>query len=105
MKKQFIAFLLVFAFVLPSLAQQAQLAPTFSVGRLRADITYLASDNLGGRRTGTKGADLAAAYLKNEFRKIGLEPAGAKPQNGKPPRYEQPFPYIAGISLGGAQRW
>ena len=100
MKKQFIAFLLVFAFVLPSLAQQAQLAPTFSVGRLRADITYLASDNLGGRRTGTKGADLAAAYLKNEFRKIGLEPAGAKPQNGKPPRYEQPFPYIAGISLG-----
>ncbi len=100
MKKQFTASFLALIFVLHSFAQQPQLARTFSVERLRADVTYLASDNLGGRRTGTKGADLAAAYLKNEFRKIGLEPAGAPPRKGKPPRYEQPFPYIAGVSLG-----
>ena len=35
--------------------------------RLRAHITYLASDKLEGRRTGTSGANAAAEYIAKAF--------------------------------------
>lgn len=41
---------------------------------LRTDITYLASDKLEGRRTGTPGNDSAAAYVARRFAALGLEP-------------------------------
>ncbi len=42
-----------------------------------ADLRYLASDALEGRRTGTAGADSAAAYIARRFAALGLEaPAG-----------------------------
>jgi hypothetical protein len=100
MKHRLSAVFLLVVLVFQSLAQQPQAAPTISIERLRSDVAYLASDALQGRRTGTKGNNLAAEYLKNAFRKIGLEPAGTPPAKGKPPRYEQPFPYVAGVALG-----
>ncbi len=39
---------------------------------IRADIVYLASDALAGRRTGTPGNDSAAAYLAREYERLGL---------------------------------
>jgi len=51
---------------------------------LKADVNYLAADDLGGRAIGTEGEQKAADYLAVEFEKIGLE---AKGTDG----YFQPF--------------
>lgn len=40
---------------------------------LTGHVKYLASDELGGRATGTPGFDLAAEYVAKAFRHIGLE--------------------------------
>ena len=37
-------------------------------------ISYLASDELEGRETGSKGIDLAAIYIENEFKSLGVKP-------------------------------
>lgn len=75
-------------------AQQKGLEP--SVDRLKKDVSYLASDQLDGRRTGTTGANEAAKYIAGEFSKIGLKPGEA--------RYLQSFPYVAGVELGRNNR-
>ena len=46
-------------------------------------VQYLADDKLEGRRAGTPGYDKAVAYVEEQFRQIGLQPAGV---NG----YQQP---------------
>ena len=43
---------------------------------LRAQVAYLASDELEGRATGSKGAQLAANYIADQLRSAGLKPAG-----------------------------
>ena len=44
--------------------------------RIQEDVTFLASDSLEGRQTGTKGEKAAASYITNRFKEIGLEPKG-----------------------------
>ena len=44
--------------------------------RIEADVAFLADDLLEGRAAGTRGYDLAALYVANRYRAIGLEPAG-----------------------------
>ena len=39
------------------------------------DIRRLSDDSLGGRMTGSAGADSAAAYLARRFEEVGLQPA------------------------------
>lgn len=39
------------------------------------DIKFLSDDRLGGRLTGSPGADTAAAYLARRFKAVGLQPA------------------------------
>ncbi|TSA23810.1 MAG: M20/M25/M40 family metallo-hydrolase [Bacteroidetes bacterium] len=56
--------------------------------RLRRDIFILASDSFKGREAGTKGDSLAAGYIINRFRAIGLTPKGN--DSGS---YLQPLPY------------
>jgi len=72
-----------FAFVLPIAATLLGAAPPAqSVGdpaaaqRIRADVEFLASDLLEGRDTGSRGYDIAAAYVATQFRAVGLKPAG-----------------------------
>lgn len=43
-------------------------------GNLRNHITYLASDKLKGRLTGSKGEKKAAKYIEKEFKNLGLKP-------------------------------
>ncbi|HET9337348.1 MAG TPA: M20/M25/M40 family metallo-hydrolase [Sphingomicrobium sp.] len=60
---------------------QAQPQPTVEqdiARRVRADVEFLASDNLEGRDTGSKGYQIAADYVASQFRAIGLEPAGER---------------------------
>ncbi|HSV10566.1 MAG TPA: hypothetical protein VLI68_07350, partial [Hanamia sp.] len=46
------------------------------IENLKTEITYLASDKLEGRSTGTPGEKLAYEYLSSEFQKTGLIPKG-----------------------------
>lgn len=47
-----------------------------SVAKLRKHVTYLASDKLKGRGTGTPEERKAAKYIAKQFRQIGLSPKG-----------------------------
>ena len=86
-----------------ALAQQPS-ANTSSVDRLRQIVTYLASDPLEGRRTGTAGATEAANYIAGEFKRLGLRPGTAtQTANGRAASaspYLQSFPYVSGVELG-----
>lgn len=62
--------------------------------RMRKDITFLASDECEGRGPGTKGIDLAADYIANEFKNAGLK-SGAGTDN-----YFQPFTMSGSPKLG-----
>ena len=69
--------------------------------RLRAHVTYLASEKLEGRRTGTAGAQEAARYVAREFLRLGLRPgAAAACDELNESCYMQQFPYVAGVELG-----
>lgn len=57
-------------------AAQAIFAQTISEKNLRQHVTFLASDKLKGRGTGTKEEQKAAKYLAKQFKKIGLTPKG-----------------------------
>ncbi|ACT59867.1 M28 family metallopeptidase [Hirschia baltica] len=57
--------------------------------RIKADITYLASDELEGRETGSAGHALAVQYVINQFKEIGVAPAG---EDGG---YTQTVPFIS----------
>jgi hypothetical protein len=43
---------------------------------IKAHVEFLAHDLLEGRAAGTRGYDLAAAYVAAQFRQYGLQPAG-----------------------------
>ncbi|MDX2194027.1 MAG: M28 family peptidase [Gemmatimonadales bacterium] len=64
-----------------------QAATPIDTMTIRAAAKFLAADALRGRRTGTEGERLAAAYLARECQRLGFEPlfdAGS---------YYQPVPY------------
>ncbi|HWF88343.1 MAG TPA: M20/M25/M40 family metallo-hydrolase [Pyrinomonadaceae bacterium] len=93
------AALLVAALV--GAAQQPALEP--SAETLQKHVTYLASDKLEGRRTGSAGASEAAKYVAAEFERLGLQPADGTDSwkiNVKSARYLQTFPYIWQVELG-----
>src|SRR3954451_23884786 len=90
--------LLVFA---TTVAAQESLEP--SAAKIQQSVTYLASDALDGRRTGTAGANEAAKYIAKEFERLGLRPAPATDSrkiNVMSARYLQTFPYIGSVELG-----
>ena len=81
-----------------SIAVLAQQPAQPSADRLRTHVTYLASDALEGRRTGTLGAQRAGQYIAKEFKQLGLQPGmqnanGAKGKD-KAKNYLQYFPYV-----------
>ena len=61
---------------------------------IRQHIRYLASDELGGRKTGERGNVMAANYIASEFRRYGLRPLG---EQGS---YFQNFPFLSSIRPG-----
>lgn len=84
----------------------AQQRPLPDIKRLNAHVSYLASEPLEGRRTGTPGATLAAHYIASEFHRLGLTPEGnaenIKRNKVESREYLQRFPYVAGVELGKA---
>lgn len=47
-----------------------------SAAAIEAHVRFLADDLLEGREAGTRGYDIAAAYVTSQFRRLGLRPAG-----------------------------
>ncbi|MEO8859821.1 MAG: M20/M25/M40 family metallo-hydrolase [Ginsengibacter sp.] len=72
--KKFILFLIL----VPQLASAQKLRKSDKaiINNLRDEISFLASDKLEGRRTGTPGEKLAYEYLSVQFKSIGLTPKG-----------------------------
>lgn len=60
---------------------------------MRQHVTYLASDALDGRLTGTEGEKLATQYVADVFKDIGLQPYGDED-------WFEPFEFTAGVALG-----
>ena len=98
-----VAFLAVAA---TASAQAPSTAEQDIAHRVRADVEFLASDDLEGRETGSRGYAIAAEYVASQFRAIGLEPAGdngswfqqvpfRRASNEKPPKLT--------LTIGGQQ--
>ncbi|MDP2337824.1 MAG: M20/M25/M40 family metallo-hydrolase [Bacteroidota bacterium] len=49
-------------------------SPEVTVNELKMHVSYLASDELKGRKTGTEGDSLAAEYIRKELKEDGLVP-------------------------------
>jgi hypothetical protein len=96
--------LLLLSFAAATAQQRLTPSSEPSTQRLQQHISYLASDALDGRRTGTQGANDAAHYIAGEFARLGLRPAmqsiGSRKPSAVMAQYLQSFPYVAGVQLG-----
>jgi hypothetical protein len=66
------------------------------IGNLKKDISYLASDALEGRRTGTPGEEMARQYLEKRYEQMGV-PAWKT-------AYGHPFSFDKGKRMGPKTR-
>lgn len=87
MKNVFLVCALLSSFII------AQNSPDITAEEIKQHITYLASDELEGRMTGTDALYKAADFLKKEFESYGLKPLF----NGS---YFQEFPFMEKLELG-----
>src|SRR6478672_6044718 len=101
MRRKIFALLSIIGLTFAVALGQQPSANAPSLDRLRQIVTYLASDQLEGRRTGTAGATEAANFIAGEFKRLGLQPVlqSASPRQSARP-YLQPFPYVSGVELG-----
>ncbi|MCE9519277.1 MAG: M28 family peptidase [Verrucomicrobia bacterium] len=74
--------------------QLAKLSVDITANDMKQHVSYLASDELEGRLTGTEGEKLATQYVANVFDKIGLLRAGEKDT------WFENFDFTAGVALG-----
>ena len=74
-----------------------------AIKRLKADIEYLASDELEGRRTGSEGEQKAAAYIESQYRKEGIAPFRDQYQHPFQFTYGREIAPASSISIGGTQ--
>ncbi len=85
---------LAFLSLLPPVAAAQTLAPEITAEDLRTHIRYLASDELGGRASGTHGNEMAARYIARYLHDWGLSPLG---DSGT---YFQHFQFVSSVRSG-----
>ena len=91
------ALLLLIATIDPRSHVQAQSKKDRKViGELQADIAYLASDSLEGRRTGTDGERKAADYIERRYREEDIQPYKSQ--------YRYPFNFVYGKKISESTR-
>ncbi|OEK06310.1 M28 family peptidase [Roseivirga misakiensis] len=75
MRKLKVSFLGLMALGFSVAAQDASVkyASTITPEQMREKLTVLASDEFGGRETGTEGQKKASAFLENFYKEIGLQ--------------------------------
>lgn len=79
--------------------------PEYQLSRadMEAQMRFLASDELLGRRTGDPGNRVAARYIATEFRRLGLKPAGDNNDYFQPIAFERVKPASAAtLTVGNA---
>ncbi|MGN6493937.1 MAG: M28 family peptidase [Agriterribacter sp.] len=94
--KKLILPVLFFFFLNASFSQKLKKADRLIVENLKANIEFLASDKLEGRRAGTNGEKTAATYISEQFKAIGILPKGDKDT------YLQSFNIADGKKINGA---
>ena len=72
---------------------ESQFSPEITADDFRTEVKYIASDELEGRMTGSRGTQMASDYIATYFEGIGLKPIG---DNG---RYFQGFPFTSGVKI------
>lgn len=72
MKKLIYTLLFIFLGITSTIAQNQQEITE----NMREEVSFLASDQLEGRQTGSKGEKIAAEYIKNKFKSYNLTPKG-----------------------------
>ncbi|HEX4275673.1 MAG TPA: M28 family peptidase [Bryobacteraceae bacterium] len=70
-----------------------------SADSLRKNLSYLASDELEGRGTPSRGLDLAAEYIAKQFRDAGLESATPDGSYFQPAMFEDATVNMTGFRL------
>ncbi len=68
--------------------------PEYAAADIGRHVKYLCRDELEGRFTGSRGEQLATAYVAAYMEKLGLKPAG---DDGG---WFQPFEFTSGVALG-----
>lgn len=86
---------------------EKQALDRISADSLRANLTFLASDELEGRNTPSPGLDSAADYIAERFRRAGLEPAAPGHSYFQVGTFDQSIPDMTGFQMllkAGEQR-
>lgn len=99
MKKNLFSLLVLLALTFCVFGQRTETSKVEK--NLRKHVSYLASDELEGRKTGEKGATFAAGYVANMFARYKLK-AGYVDSDSEnsSPSFLQPFPFVSDVSLG-----
>ncbi|MES2003629.1 MAG: M28 family peptidase [Bacteroidota bacterium] len=102
MKKCLLVLLLVPALTYSQSKKKKRLAEEKAnaelVTNLTGHIQYLADDKLEGRRSGTKGEEMAMQYIIGQYRQMGLEAKGTR-------GYVQEFEINEGKQIDAATEW
>ncbi|MBO61464.1 MAG: peptidase M28 [Verrucomicrobiales bacterium] len=69
-------------------------SPSITEADIKRHVAFLASDELEGRRTGSKGIRKAADYVRNELAAAGLKPLGSKAGS-----FDHTFEFTGGVEL------
>ncbi|MFC2135515.1 M28 family peptidase [Bacteroidota bacterium] len=96
MKRFFLPLFLIISVNL-ILAQKGDSNPQITAYEILGHITFLASDDLEGRMTGSPGCYTAGDYIKSEFQSYGLQPLFEG-------SFFQLFPFIEGVEITEANR-
>jgi Zn-dependent M28 family amino/carboxypeptidase len=88
---------LIFIFVAGLLCQCGN-SQNIIESNIRNHIKILASDSLEGRGAGSKGEQMAAAYIQKQFSDLHLVPKGVDNS------YSQPFTFTSGVHGTGEQK-
>ena len=76
MKAKVFSLLVCILFTASSILSQLKINDKTSLNYLKTNLQFLASDELEGRETGTRGEKLAALYISSELQKYGIKPYG-----------------------------
>jgi len=74
MKKLPIALLFIALFACKSSQRENSKDVIITSNEVKEIVSYLASDDLNGRETGSESIDKAATYIENEFKDLGVKP-------------------------------
>jgi hypothetical protein len=93
--KKFYSFLLIAVIINGcSTTKDIYTSSDITVEELKQHVKYLASDELEGRKSGSKGNEIAARYIADQFKSYGLLPAGDNQT------YFQNFNFVSDIRMG-----